>query len=56
MGNRSKDLIVRAYIKINGEFVLWDSLPEPKRKEIGLALNDRALRTIGYVPTTEKTA
>lgn len=48
---------VRIHVSIDGEYHLWESLTPEKQKEIGLALNDRALRAAGYVPVQkEKTA
>lgn len=51
-----KELIVRVHIKINGEYQRWDTLNKDKQKEIGVALNDRAFRALGYLPVAEKTA
>jgi hypothetical protein len=51
-----KEITVRIHIKINGEYHLWDTLSEEKQRKIGIALNDRALRAIGYIPVNEKTA
>ena len=50
-----KQLTTRVHIKIDGEYHLWETLTPEKQKEIGIALNDRALRAIGYVPVTEDT-
>ena len=48
-----KPMTVRIHIKIDGQYHLWESLSPEKQKEIGIALNDRALRAIGYVPENE---
>jgi hypothetical protein len=44
----------RIHIKIDGEYHLWETLSPEKQKEIGIAINDRALRAIGYVPVTKE--
>lgn len=52
-----KELTVRSFVRINGEYYPWESLSKEKQREIGIALNDRALRAIGYVPVKkDKTA
>jgi len=51
-----KELTVVIHIIIDGEDHLWDTFSKEQQKEISIALNDRALRAIGYVPVTEETA
>jgi hypothetical protein len=41
---------------VNQVYHLWEEIPPEKQKEIGIALNDRALRAIGYVPVNDETA
>jgi hypothetical protein len=48
-----KELIVEGYIIIDGEERPWESFTPEEQKEIGLELNDRALRAAGYVPVNE---
>lgn len=36
--------------KINGEYHQWESLTKEQQHNIGVELNDRALRAIGYTP------
>ena len=45
-----RDYTVRIHVSINGEYHRWESLSPEKQKEIGMTLNDRALRAAGYVP------
>ncbi len=35
---------------MKGDCHPWESLAEEKQKEIGTALNDKALRAVGYHP------
>jgi hypothetical protein len=51
--NLSKVIIGRAQVKINGEYQSWDSIPSEQQKEIGLKLNDKSLRSVGYKPVAE---
>jgi hypothetical protein len=46
-------LKVRAFVRIDGEYQNWNDLSSEQQKVIGAALNERALRAIGYVPETE---
>lgn len=48
-----KEIMVEIHIKINGEDYLWNSLSEEQQSKIGISLNDRALRMIGYKPIEE---
>ena len=48
-----KEITTRIWVSIDGEYVLLDSLPDDKRKQILVELNDRSLRAIGYVPENE---
>lgn len=52
----AKELTYRIFVNINDEIVSWDDLPEEKKEEISIALNDRAMRAIGYRPVADKTA
>lgn len=49
-----KELTVVIHVMIDGEDHLWETLSKEIQKEIGIALNDRALRAIGYAPVSEK--
>ena len=51
-----KELGVRIHVMIDGEDHLWETLTKEQQTEIGIALNDRALRAIGYVPVEDETA
>ncbi|MGB8455839.1 MAG: hypothetical protein WCD89_26430 [Anaerocolumna sp.] len=44
---------MRIYINTGDEYRLWDTLTEEERKKIGNALNDKALKAIGYLPVSE---
>lgn len=48
-----KELKVRIHININGEIRFWDTLLSREQEEIGKALNDAALRAIGYNPVPD---
>ena len=52
----AKELTCRMFVIIDGDSVPWDSLSQEKKKEISIALNDRAMRSIGYRPVKDKTA
>lgn len=41
------------FVKINGEFVNMDSLPESEKKKIGKELAIRFARGFGYEPVNE---
>lgn len=49
----SKELTVRVYIKIDGNYRPWEDLTKEEQRKIGIALNDRALRAIGYIPIND---
>ncbi|WP_166435284.1 hypothetical protein [Lacrimispora indolis] len=44
----NKKLIIENYIEINGKDVLMNSLPEEKRKEIALMIQDKMMGSIGF--------
>ena len=48
-----QELKVNIYINIENEYEPWDSFTEEKKRKIGTALNDKALRAMGYIPTSE---
>jgi hypothetical protein len=50
-----KEYIIRIHVQINGEYHLLENLTEEVQKEIGITLNDKALRSIGYIPVDETT-
>jgi hypothetical protein len=49
-----KELTVRTFVKVKGEYQLWESLSVEKQRQIGTALNDKALRALGYVPVKKE--
>jgi len=49
-----KELTIRTFVRINGKYQLWELLSGEKQKEIGISLNERALRAIGYVPVKKE--
>lgn len=49
-----KKITTRMFVSINGNYVLLDSLPEEQKKKVIAELNDRALRSIGYVPVKKE--
>ncbi|WP_200801315.1 hypothetical protein [Clostridium sp. Marseille-P2415] len=44
----NKKPIIENYIEINGKDVLMDSLPEEKRREISVIIQDRMMESIGF--------
>lgn len=48
-----KKITTRFWVSLKGEYVLLDSLPEEKKKQILTELNDRCMRAIGYVREDE---
>lgn len=44
----NKKPIIENYIEINGKDVLMDSLPEEKRREIAVIIQDRMMESIGF--------
>ena len=50
---RAKEITVSLWVKMDGKYVLLDSLPADKQREILVKLNDRAMRASGYVPADE---
>ncbi len=50
---KAKEITVSLWVKIDGKYVLLDSLPADKRRETLVKLNDKAMRAIGYVPVDE---
>ncbi len=48
-----KGVKVRIYMNMDNKYHPWESLSDEEQKEIGSALNDKALRAIGYLPVTE---
>ncbi|BCK01442.1 hypothetical protein [Anaerocolumna chitinilytica] len=50
----AKELIVRGHFKTeSGEYKSWDSFTPEEKEQIGIKMNDRMLRAIGYVPVNE---
>lgn len=51
---------VRIFVKEkDSEYVDWENISQEKKKELGMLLNDNALRATGYEPvnyTSDKTA
>ncbi len=48
------DIKVGTYIDLDGINCLWESLQQDLQKEIGKALNDAALRAVGYLPVSDR--
>ncbi len=44
----NKKPVIENYIEINGNYVLMDSLPKEKRREIAAAIQDSMMKTIGF--------
>lgn len=44
----NKKPIIENYIEINGKDVLINSLPEEKRKETALMIQDKMMESIGF--------
>ncbi|BCN30141.1 hypothetical protein [Anaeromicropila herbilytica] len=38
------------YIRINGKYMLWDSISEEQKKSIPKDLNEKAMKRLGYKP------
>lgn len=50
-----KEITYTLYVEKNGIDVPWESLSKEEQVEISKKLNDKALRSIGYVPVKENT-
>lgn len=50
----AKKITTVIHVRIDGKYYLLDELPEEKRKKILAELNDRGMRSIGYVPVGKK--
>jgi len=46
--NMNKKPIIKNYIEMKGKDVLMDTLPEEKRKEIALMLQDNMMESMGF--------
>ncbi len=49
-----KELEVVIHVMLEDKDCLWDTISEEKQEEMNIALNDRALRSIGYIPVAKK--
>lgn len=45
-----QELKVNIFVNIEKTYQSWDLLSDEERKKIGAALNEKALRAIGYIP------
>lgn len=54
MCRMAKKITTVLHVRIDGKYYLLDELPEEKRKKILAELNDRGMRSIGYVPVGKK--
>lgn len=45
----AREITATIYVCIDGINHNWDGLPKDKQKEISIALNDRAIKAIGYI-------
>ena len=50
----AKKITTVIHVCIDGKYYLLDELPEKERKRIIAELNDRGMRSIGYVPVGKK--
>lgn len=48
-----KELKVNILVNMANTYQTWDLLSGEDRIKIGTALNDKALRAVGYVPVSE---
>ena len=48
-----QELKINIYIGMENKYQLWDSFSEEDKRKIGTALNDKALRAVGYIPASE---
>lgn len=48
------DIKVCTYIDLDGINCFWESLQQDLQKEIAKALNDAALRAVGYLPALDR--
>ena len=55
MAGRKKELKFINYILINGERIPMDSLSDDEKLKINIALNDQAMKNLGYAKI-DKTA
>ncbi|WP_349947404.1 hypothetical protein ABFV83_02655 [Lacrimispora sp. BS-2] len=44
----NKKPMIENYVEIDGKNVLMDSLPEEKRKEIALMIQDKMMESMGF--------
>jgi hypothetical protein len=47
-GNMNKKPRIENYVEIDGKNVLMDSLPEEKRREIELMIQDKMMESMGF--------
>jgi hypothetical protein len=47
-GNMNKKPRIENYVEIDGKNVLMDSLPEEKRREIALMIQDKMMESMGF--------
>lgn len=51
---KDKPFTVRIHVRVgDGEYRDWDTLSKAEQKYLGVMLNDKALRAIGYAPVDE---
>lgn len=43
-----KDITIINHIEIDGKEYLWDDLPEERRRELSVILQDRMMMAIGF--------
>jgi hypothetical protein len=42
-------MTVRIHVRVDGQYVPWESLSIQKQKEIAVELNERAMKAAGYI-------
>lgn len=47
-----QDIRIINYVVMSGETILWDDLPEEKRRKVAEALQDTIMYSAGYRRTT----
>lgn len=50
---KRKELRVRIFIKIGEEYFPWESFSPEEKEEIGIELNDKIMRSQGFVRVEE---
>lgn len=56
VARKCKELKFVNYIIMNGERIRMDDLSDEERIDVAIKLNDKAMKSLGYTRTDDKTA